>query len=448
VNSLSCIPPSLAELPLRRKTSLLLGLYEFLLRATFIKALRQSEAIPGAEVEKLKLELHDSKSEIENATGFKEVLASAEAELKNLTMMGGGSSLAYRATSLDTLNVLQNLLPHVKDAQGNLLPFSKNGAGMVSLQSFLLVLAIAQKRKSLGKNFILIAEEPELHLHPALHKRLTNRIRAVSTQSLITTHSPQVAAAYKPSESIHLRNLEGNLNAQRLRTEPVKDIPSNAIRQLYLQKREAFYEAILGAAVVVPEGQYDYEWLRHLQRIMEVADNAGVNALPFSIVPTQDGQIGDTYVEVARFNATVLPMVDGDPEGQKYRDKLCELKSPPKQIVQLGEKAAMEVLVAWLLEPCLSNPGPFMTALVPQATGRNMKALQRALEAHKKDRDLHENLMAEALENSVCASRAAEFFMDLSLIVAGTQPKNAGWKQLTPTARGTTAYIATHICKE
>ena len=89
-----------------------------------------------------------------------------------------------------------------------------------------------------------------------------------------------------------------------------------------------------------------------------------------------------------------------------------------------------------------------MTALVPQATGRNMKALHRALEAHKKDRDLHENLMAEALENSVCASRTAEFFMDLSLIVAGTQPKNAGWKQLPPTARGTTAYIATHICKE
>jgi len=35
VNSLSRIPPSLAELPLRQKTPLLLGLYEFLLRAVF-----------------------------------------------------------------------------------------------------------------------------------------------------------------------------------------------------------------------------------------------------------------------------------------------------------------------------------------------------------------------------------------------------------------------------
>jgi hypothetical protein len=42
VNSLSCIPPSLAELPLRRKTSLLLGLYEFLLRALFPMSLRDA----------------------------------------------------------------------------------------------------------------------------------------------------------------------------------------------------------------------------------------------------------------------------------------------------------------------------------------------------------------------------------------------------------------------
>ena len=43
MNSLSRIPPSLAELPLRRKTPLLLGLYEFLLRAEKLKALKSDE---------------------------------------------------------------------------------------------------------------------------------------------------------------------------------------------------------------------------------------------------------------------------------------------------------------------------------------------------------------------------------------------------------------------
>jgi hypothetical protein len=42
---LSRIPPSLAELPLRRKTPLLLSLYEFLLRAIFSKRF-QTEALP------------------------------------------------------------------------------------------------------------------------------------------------------------------------------------------------------------------------------------------------------------------------------------------------------------------------------------------------------------------------------------------------------------------
>jgi hypothetical protein len=43
VNSLSRIPPSLAELPLRQKTPLLLGLYEFLLRAEKSKLLNWLE---------------------------------------------------------------------------------------------------------------------------------------------------------------------------------------------------------------------------------------------------------------------------------------------------------------------------------------------------------------------------------------------------------------------
>jgi putative ATP-dependent endonuclease of the OLD family len=248
--------------------------------SSFIKALRQSDAIPGGEIEKLKAELRDSRSGIEEAAEFKALLASAETELRNLTLLKTDSRLVYRTTSLDTYGVLQNLLPHIKDSQGTLLPLSKHGAGMVSLQSFLVVLAIGQKRKAAGKNFILVAEEPELHLHPSLHKRLANRIRAVSTQSLITTHSPLVAAAYKPCDSILLRNMNGSLTAQRLRNEPIKDIPSNAIRKLYLQKREVFYEAILGAGVLVPEGEHDYEWLAHLQRMVESADDVALSADP------------------------------------------------------------------------------------------------------------------------------------------------------------------------
>jgi hypothetical protein len=416
--------------------------------SSFLKALRQSGATPGDAIETLKRELRDSKSAIEEATEFKELLKIAESELRGLVMLKTDSTLVYRITSLDTYGVLQNLLPHVKDAQSTLLPLSKHGAGLVSLQSFLVVLAIAQKRKKAGKDFILIAEEPELHLHPSLHKRLANRIRAVSSQSLVTTHSPLVAAVYKPTESVFLRNTDGNLVAERLRAEPVKDIASNAIRKLYLQKREAFYEAILGAAVLVPEGEYDYEWLRLLQKVVESADEGQSVSLPLSVVPTQDSAVVDTYSEVARFSMNVLPILDGDPQGQDYLNKLCNLKCPPKRIVRLGEGAAIEVLAAWVLEPSLASPGPALIRLLPKLAERDLKGLQKALivETNKKDRELRETLTSEALECPVSIRRAAEFFADISAILTQSKPKNSGWKESAGPG-AVQIHVATHIRK-
>lgn len=417
--------------------------------SSFIKSLRQSDAVPGNEIEKLKKALRDPKLGLEEAVEFSALLATAEKELQQLTLLKSDSALAYRITSLDTAGVLQSLLPHVKDAQGLLLPLNKHGAGMVSLQSFLVVLAIAERRRKAAKNFILVAEEPELHLHPSLHRRLANRIRGVSTQSLLTTHSPVVAAAFKPNESVLVSNISGTLTAQRLRNEPILDIPSNAIRKLYLQKREAFYEAILGAAVVVPEGESDYRWLRHLLRLVEGADTGAASSLPFSVVPTQDGAIVDTFSETVRFNPNTLPLVDGDSEGKEYLKNLADLKVPPKNIAVLGEGAAAEFLAAWVLEPCLQKPSDTLKTLLPNEKERHLKDLQRVLTEsdHKKNRELHENLMSEASENVESVARATQFLSDLSAVVNSSVPKNGKWRKLTLRA-GVEAYHADHIRKE
>jgi hypothetical protein len=244
-------------------------------------------------------------------------------------------------------------------------------------------------------------------------------------------------------------NKEGNLTAEPLRNEPVKDIKSNAIRKLYLQKREAFYEAILGSAVLIPEGEYDYEWLRLLQRVVESSDVGSSGPLPLSVVPTQDGAVVDTYLEVARFSRNVLPIVDGDHEGEEYLNKLCTLTPPPERIVRLGEGAGIEVLAAWVLEPSLSDPGDALKGILPKPTQRNLKELQRALVAdtNKKDRELRENLAWEVLDNSTCVSRAAEFLADISAIFTRTQVTGTGWKQSTGVG-GVHIHVASHIRKE
>lgn len=414
--------------------------------SSFMKLLRQSDAIPGQYIEDLKKELRDPTTKVEDAPNLKPLLAAAEKELRSFMMLQSSGSLAYRVTSLDTLAVLQSLLPHVDD--GMLLPLSRQGAGMVSLQSFLIVLAFAEKRKAEGKNFILVAEEPELHLHPSLHRRLANRIRAVSTQSIVTTHSPLVAASYQPMESVFLRNTNGVLTAVNLRNEPVKAIKTNSIRKLYLQKREAFYEAILGAGILVPEGEFDHDWLRLLQQLAESSGDKGGISLkiaPLSIVPTQDS-IAETYAEVARLRPDAIPIVDGDAGGDSHLFGLSKLPNPPRLSLRFGTGAAVECLAAWVLEPALLRAGPRLLQLLPDPKERQLRFLQKALIDVKKDRDLREALVWEATEEPECGARAAEFFNDVSALANGEKAKNAGWAQQTHDS-GIDVWVLGHIHK-
>lgn len=418
--------------------------------SSFMKVLRQADAIPGSDVEKLKEELRVPKTAIEQAANFKPLLVSAEEELRRFMMLQDGGSLVYRVTSLDTLGVLQSLLPHLKDSAGQLLPLSRQGAGLISLQSFLIVLAFAEKRRAAGKNFILIAEEPELHLHPSLHKRLANRIRAVSTQSIITTHSPLIGASYSPTQALFLSNKDGTLTAQHLRDEPVKSIKSQAIKKLYVQKREALYEAILGPGTLVPEGEFDYHWLRLLQQLAEGSEDPAGTALtvsPVSMVPTQDS-LAETFAEVARLRPDAVPIVDGDSDGDTYLNALAKSKVPPKCAIQWGAGAAVECVASWILEPALPAPGTRLAELLPDSTARNLKALQHKLceSVNKKSRDLHESLVWEALETPACGLRATELFNDIAAIVRSDQPKTPGWTKASHSS-GLTVWTAGHIRK-
>jgi putative ATP-dependent endonuclease of OLD family len=326
--------------------------------SSLLKVLKSAGAIPGMKVEALKSELRSPDAKIEEASPLDEILNQAEDELKGFLMIEQDGHLAYRPTALDTLSVLQSLVPHVQRADGSLLPFARHGAGMVSLQAFLIVLAFAEQRRKQGKNFILAAEEPELHLHPALHRKLVNRIRSLSRQSIITTHSPVVAASYPPESALFIKNESGMMSVLTLQTgsPPTTD----RVRKLYREKREALYEALMGAVLIIPEGETDYDWIRLWQRIAEASDVVAEKCAlsPITVIPTQDSAVVDTFSEVNRFRPDALPIVDGDTDGDIHRAALAALVPKPRRIAQFGKSAAVECLSAWIIEPCLAKPGP------------------------------------------------------------------------------------------
>ncbi len=128
--------------------------------SSLLKVIRENNALPGRVVEDIKNQLRTSIGKIEDAAPLSEILNAAARELQSFLLINASSRLVYRPTSLDTLSVLQSLVAHIADSGDALLPVARHGAGMVSLQAFLLLLAFAEQRRKSNSNFILAAEEP------------------------------------------------------------------------------------------------------------------------------------------------------------------------------------------------------------------------------------------------------------------------------------------------
>ncbi len=416
--------------------------------STLLKVLREYDALPGKVLEDLKAQLRTNVAKIEEASPLCDVLETAARELRSFLLVGASGKLIYRPTSLDSISVLQSLVAHVSESGGQIIPISRHGAGTVSIQAFLLLLAFAEQRKAAGRNFILAAEEPELHLHPSLHQRLVHRIRANSVQSIVTTQSPQVAAGYQPREVLFVQNVNGILTATKLRKEAIRDITTNSIRKLYLVHREAFYESLMGSVILVPEGVCDYEWLNLWQRLAQSSSElrASLVLRPVTILPTSDAAVVNSYQEVSKFRPDAIPIIDGDTAGDGYLSQLEAATPPPHKIIRYGRGAGAECLAAWILEPALTAPGDILGGLLSNPSNRTLRDLQVALVdgTVKKDRELHENLVWESLANEECCIRAGEFFHDLAAIAAGETPSNSNWTTETG-QNGITVFIATHV---
>jgi putative ATP-dependent endonuclease of OLD family len=416
--------------------------------SSFLKMLREYGGVPGKAIEALKQELRKPSTLIEDAIGLKDVLERAEDEIKSFLLMKEASRLVYRATSLDVLSVLRSLIPHIMRETGFLLPVARHGSGMASLHLFTVLLAFAQFRLQAGQNFMFVAEEPELHLHPSLHRRLVSRIRASSSQSLVTTHSPAVASHYAPTDVLYLRNDAGQLVVEPLRREPISSASIKAVRKLYLTHRHEFYDALMAGALVVPEGISDHDWLSLWLRIAEASAAVAqdLKLSPVAFVPTHDGAVADTYEETRRFRPDAVPLVDGDDQGEKYIEALGALKPPPRAVARYGASAAVEYLAAWILEPCLAAPGRTLSDLL-QGTGGTLRDLQVVLTGKARgEPSLREALAWEALDTPDAVKRAGEFLQDIALIAAGQKPSNEGWACTTGPS-GVTVYTATHIRK-
>jgi putative ATP-dependent endonuclease of OLD family len=364
---------------------------------------------------------------LENQAGLTDIVTSVNEELCQLVPTA--PQLRLRVTGTDSDSVLESVIPHFAQGIGPTLPATRQGTGLVSLQSLLLLMQFGKARAETGRSFVLAVEEPELHIQPSQQKRLVNRLNVLCDQTIVTTHSPIVAAMFPPPDTLFIETVNGTLAARPL-IDTVPATPTNHQQHLLYAWRQRLVAALMHEVILIPEGVSDVAWLEALQTALELQqgwDDAQTGQSRFStfvgVVPTNDAKVNDTFAAINGVHPRPCILLDGDPAGRGYFDAVRGNVPPPRCVVFWPQDWAMEHVVSWIAS---ADPTKALTVL-GTAFGQTFASdneLAAFLLTHKSYAPTHESVSLHLMSNPACRARAAQLLGSLCDVLR--DPKNAG----------------------
>lgn len=382
----------------------------------FRRVVRSADGMPSDTILEERDRLRDPQNKLEDDPRFKPIVDAVNDEM-GLLLGGGVSALRLRLTTTDSIGVLESMAPHFDNSTDIAVPAKRQGNGLISLQSLFLLLHFAQKRIEEGGSFIMALEEPELHLPPGVQRRILTRLQALSTQTIVTTHSPLISAYCAPTSLLIVKNGGGTLDAKPLLHAPLTDDASNGIRKLYQINRVEVAAAMMGDRVLVPEGRFDFEWLELLLRVVELGDGGEI-ACSFGsrmgVVPTHDSCVEATCAALGKAHPNIFALVDGDPAGQGYANAIVQSASG-SAVLRWPDNWTMEDVVGWVIEADEAAVMPILNANLTNAPGDLasligwLKSKHSAVQPNglKDDRSAHETIANAMALRAACRNRAA-----------------------------------------
>ena len=391
----------------------------------FRRAVTRLGTIPAAEILAIRDELRRPARPLESQGSFKTIAERLSTSLD--AIIAGDSRLLLRLTSTDSNSVLDTIIPHYQFGGGTPLPVDRHGSGLVSLQTFLLLLECCSLLKQEQKDSFLIIEEPELHLPPHLQGQLCSLAQGAATQTLTTTHSPRVAAFFRAAR---IRVMATPARVSEVRTlceAPLSTNAPNSMRKLFLDNLSSTIEAIMCPVVLIPEGRTDQEWLRQLSGAMSRPALAQEDAvLPYTafgasvgVVPTHDAAVVDTVKALLGASTRLVVLVDGDRQGDTYVRDLLTLQSPPCRILQWPDGWAIEEAVAWTMSGDLTMSGALFAGMNLD-TATDFESIAANLKRSLKTNYLaFEEIVSAIRESPACATRARTLLETVRLSCLG-----------------------------
>lgn len=354
-------------------------------------------------------------------------------------------TLHLRVTATDSDGLLEAVIAHYAHRGAALpLPARRHGSGLLSLQHLLLLLQFGRMRSEAHEGFWMALEEPELHVPPALQRRLVHRIQALSTQTFVSTHSPMVAALADPKGVAVLRNEGGVLSSVPLLESPLPAATPNSVRKLFQVNRVETIAALMHEYVLVPEGRTDYEWLGLLVRAVDLhqgwaADEECRFDSFVGVIPTHDGAVVRAVDALAPLHPRVAALVDGDAEGVGYANALAAGGAPNSGVIIRWPNGQMlEDMIGWVIEAdaacLLAIPLQPPPADVAELVAR-LKLEDRTAHGLKRDTSSYETVAGEIGANDACCARARTLLNALADAVQGVANPHIASDPAAPSIR-------------
>ena len=325
----------------------------------FRKAVATVGGIPAQTILQERDRLRVPAAPLEETTGLSPLVEHINRQLAEL--LPDAPRFQLRVTATDSESLLRALVPHYAGSSGSdgvALPVGRHGMGLLSLQTFILLLELGRQRVRTGKPFLFAMEEPELHIPPGMQRRLISQAVSIAEQTICTSHSPRVAAYY-PATAVHiLDHTPARLAATPMLPAPLDGSATNARRKLFLDDRARLVEALMHHRVLIPEGRSEYEWFRLLSDVLEtgaIAIEAGTGDTPafgtvVGVVPTHDGAVAEVYDALRTLRRGLVPLVDGDGAGAEKIDQVQGSDPMPELILRWRDGWTLEDAIGWILE--------------------------------------------------------------------------------------------------
>lgn len=316
----------------------------------FRRVIRSASGLPAETILAERDRLRNPAHPLENDARLKPVVDEVNDEITKL--LGVQNPLRLHLTATDSASVLESVVPHFVTEGGRAVPSKRQGSGLISLQSLFLLLHFGQRRIEDGESFCMALEEPELHLPPAVQRRVLSRLQSLSTQTIISTHSPLVAAYCDATALLIVRNDGGTLTAKPMLEHPLKQDATNAIRKLFQINRVETAAAMMSEYVLVPEGKLDFDWLGLLMRIVDLdhhSEEPCLFGVRVGLIPTSDARIKETCETLSKAHPQVLALVDGDGDGDRYADELADPAAGARKVLRWPDGWTIEDVVGWIV---------------------------------------------------------------------------------------------------